>query len=125
MTPQHHSRRPSEADWFPDWMPNVSAAEPSHTGSHLPADYHLPELSNTKTHVPADHLLYPRASTTESHRLSDASHGASSSGDKMGTVEERAEEEDDGAIPTALDEDELVIERNRDRAVKYVSRINY
>jgi len=43
----------------------------------------------------------------------------------MGTVEERAEEEDDGAIPTALDEDELVIERNRDRAVKYVSRINY
>jgi hypothetical protein len=34
----------------------------------------------------------------------------------MGTIDEDAEYEQ---IPSALPEDELIIERNRDRAVKY------
>jgi hypothetical protein len=103
MPPQNNTRRPSEVDWFPDWMP--TSAEPSNTRNHVPMDYLLP-----------DH----RASTSESYRLSDASHGASSNGSKMGTVEEAeaGAEEDDGAIPSALPDDEWVIERNRDRAVK-------
>jgi hypothetical protein len=86
MPPQDNTRRPSEADWFPDWMP--TSAEPSNARNQVPTDYLLP-----------DH----RASTSESYRLSEAEAGA---------------EDDDGAIPSALPDDELVIERNRDRAVK-------
>jgi hypothetical protein len=46
------------------------------------------------------------------------SNGRSSISGKVQTVEEEEEAEQ---IPPALQDDELVIERNRDRAVKYVS----
>jgi hypothetical protein len=66
-----------------------------------------------------DHLQpQSPASGFENHRLSNVSNGRSSISGKVQTVEEEEEAEQ---IPPALQDDELVIERNRDRAVKYVS----
>lgn len=93
----------ARADWFPDWFPDT--AEPSTTRNNATTDYLLPDRPT---------------SGVNSYRLSDVSHGASSGGSKMETVEEAEAAEQ---IPSALPDDELVIERNRDRAVKYVSQI--
>jgi len=103
MQSQAGDRR-TQAEWFPDWLP-ASAAAPAR--NHTTTDYLLPEGRN---------------SGNESYRLSDVSQGASSNGSKMNDVEaaEAAEQ-----IPSALPEDELVIERNRDRAVKYVYDIRH
>ena len=58
-------------------------------------------------------------SAFDSNRPSDVSHEASTSGSRFETVEQV---EDAEKVPTALPGDELLIERNRDRAVKYVTQ---
>jgi hypothetical protein len=49
------------------------------------------------------------------------SHGASSNGSKIETVEEAHAAEEN---PSALRADELILESNRDRAVKYAPKLH-
>jgi hypothetical protein len=94
----HPRNRNSQADWFPDWL-SSNQAEPS-ARNHTTTTYLQPASP---------------PSELDSFRLSNISNGASDSS-KVGTVEDAEAGEQ---IPSALPEDELIIERNRDRAVKY------
>lgn len=113
--PQNSDRRTSDADFLPDWFPRTEHTIPRRP---VPGEQHMSEASSSQNqnHV-ANEYLHPDRRTSaavSSYRLSDVSHGASSSGSNMCAVEEEGGDE----IPSALPEDELVIERNRDRAVK-------
>jgi hypothetical protein len=91
-----------QVDWRPDWLPSAQST-PS-TARVITTPEHLQPQSP--------------ASGFDSYRLSNVSNGRSSISGKVQTVEEEEEAEQ---IPSALPDDELVIERNRDRAVKYAS----
>jgi hypothetical protein len=88
------------SDWLPDdWLPGSTqrtSARPNTTSEHL------------QPQNPAAGL--------ESYRLSNVSNGYSSTSGKIETIEEAEAAEQ---IPSALPDDELIIERNHDRAVKY------
>lgn len=96
MQPQQADSQP-RADWFPDWMPNLTT-------------------STARTN-PTTHYLVPGG---DANRLSNTSHDLSSKGSKFETMEEG---QDADQIPPALPDDELVIERKHDRAVKYAFMI--
>ncbi|KAH8702727.1 amino acid permease-domain-containing protein [Phaeosphaeriaceae sp. PMI808] len=91
MHTYHQADRRSGADWIPDWMPETRAPAP-------------------RANAGSDFLLAGR----DDVRLSDVSGGPSTNGSKFETMEEAQDAEQ---IPSALPDDELVIERNRDRAV--------
>lgn len=96
----------SQTDWFPDWLlPDSAHRAPSRTSTTNPPSLFLQSQSPT--------------SAFDSYRLSDVSNGASTSGSRIETAEQAEAAE---KIPQTQDGDELLIERNRDRAVKYVSR---
>jgi hypothetical protein len=88
-----------QVDWRPDWLPS---AQHSTARTSTTPEYLQPQSP---------------ASGFDSYRLSNVSNGRSSISGKIQTVEEEEEAEQ---IPSALPDDELVIERNRDRAVKHV-----
>ncbi|KAF2027485.1 hypothetical protein EK21DRAFT_102555 [Setomelanomma holmii] len=83
-----HDHRDSQFGWRPDWLP---APAGNTTRSHVALEYLQPEQP---------------ISGSNSYRLSDGSHGASSNG-KIETIEEGQAEEE---IPSVLPADELVIE---------------
>jgi hypothetical protein len=95
-----HEERESQTNWLPDWLPGAPATRTT-TSMNAPSSTLHPQSSN---------------SALGTYRLSDVSTGASTSGSKIGTVEQAEAAEN---VPTALPSDELLIERNRDRAVKY------
>jgi hypothetical protein len=99
-----HGNSMSQNDWFPDWFPSGSAHRAT-TSIH--------------TDAPSEHLQ-PQSPTTafDRYRLSHASNGPSTSGSGIETVEDAEARE---RIPQVQDGDELLIERNRDREVKYDS----
>ena len=100
MAPQgKQSDTASPADWFPDWVPQPDATPARATNNHLHAGRSTPN--------------------SNSIRLSNVSHGHSSTGDKFQTSEdpEAAEEED----PSALTPARYDVETTQDKAVKYVS----
>lgn len=97
MAPQgRQSDAASPADWFPDWFPQPNATPARATNDHL-------------------HVGRP-TSDLNSIRLSDVSHGHSSTGEKFQASEdpEAAEEED----PSALTPARYVVETTQDKAVK-------
>jgi hypothetical protein len=91
-------------DWFPDWLPD--SAHRTSIGTNTASEYLQPG--------------HP-ASGFDNYRLSDVSNGPSSTSGKVETIEEH--EAEDG-IPSALPRDEVSLERDRDRAVKYASVID-
>lgn len=103
MQPVHEERK-SQTEWFPDWLPG-----------------HATQGTTTSTKGPSSTLRpQSQVSAIDSNRPSDVSHGASTSGSRLETA---GQVEDAEKVPTALPGDELLIERNRDRAVKYASLI--
>lgn len=101
MQPLHGDRQ-SQVDWVPDWFPDTVDSTTTRTNA-------APNRLQAET----NHLQRDR----QTIRLSDVSHGASSTGSKMEILEEAQAEEQ---IPSVLPGDELIMERDRDRAVKYV-----
>ncbi|KAH3913113.1 hypothetical protein HBI56_087620 [Parastagonospora nodorum] len=97
MQPVHEEGN-SQTERFPDLLPG-----------------HADPGTTTSTKGPFI-TLRPQslASAFDSNRPSDVSHGASTSGSRLETAERV---EDPEKVPTALPGDELLIERNRDRAV--------
>lgn len=95
-------RRSSQNDWVPEWLlvPNQGpATRTSAASAHV-----QPQISHPREEV---------------YRLSDVSHAASSNGSNT----QRNEDAEAAAqIPPAEPEDKLIIDRNRDRAVKYVPK---
>jgi hypothetical protein len=92
--------RGSQPSWIPDWWQPAASAQ----------------STNNTTAETSEHLR-PQTSPFgfENYRLSDISHGPSSAGSKNETIEQAEAAEQ---IPSELPDDELVIERNLDRAVK-------
>jgi hypothetical protein len=92
--------RTSQPSWPPDW-------------------WHPPAAASTNNNATAEtsEYLHPQASPlgSENFWLSNISHGPSSAGSKIEAVEQAEAAEQ---IPSELPDDELVIERNLDRAVK-------
>jgi hypothetical protein len=98
MQPLNEERQ-SQTESFPDWIPG-----------------HATQGTTMSTKGPSS-TLRPQSpvSAFDSNRPSDVSHGVSISGSRLDTAEQV---EDAEKVPTALPGDELLIERNRDRAVK-------
>jgi hypothetical protein len=94
------SDRNSQVDWHPDWLASLT------TRSNAAPEYLRPD---------------PPISGFNGYHLSDVSHGASSNGSKIETVEEAHAAEEN---LSALQADELIIESNRDRAVKYALKLH-
>jgi hypothetical protein len=99
-----HGNRMSQNDWLPDWLTSDSAHRAT---------------TSTHTNAPTEHLQSQGPTTTfDSYRISGVSNGRSTSGSRIETVYEAEAGE---KIPPVQAGDELLIERNRDRAVEYAS----
>jgi hypothetical protein len=101
MQSSHGDRQP-RVDWVSDWFLDTIESTTTRTNA-------APNRLQAET----NHTQRDRQTV----RLSDVSHGASSTDNEMQILEEAQAEEQ---IPSVLPGDELIMERDRDRAVKYV-----